>query len=133
MLRTATPVLGGQPWARRSRRLFALVAAVSSLVAPSVAQADTVTWATDLYAGPGQSFYSYQLVLLAGVYCHELDDGLKNIEVNAVTASKNLYGSWVSYQTDGYRSYAGQSNLYGACRNPHTVGYRFNAHDNYFI
>ena len=74
---------------------------------------------------------------LAGSYCHEMDTAhTRNIEIGAffdTSPSITQYGSWVSYQTHGLRSYAGNHILKGACRNPHTVSYYFNAHVNYYV
>lgn len=100
---------------------------------PSVAQAQTYHWASGLYTGPGQAWRDPQSWVLAGVYCHELDAFQRNIEIRATYPNGAAYGTWVSFTTDGYRSYAGQYVLSGACRNPHSVGYHINAHDNYFI
>lgn len=41
--------------------------------------------------------------------------------------------SAVSYQTEGYRSYAGQYVLRGAFRNLHTVPYSINSYGNYCV
>ncbi len=82
--------------------------------------------------GPDQALGNANWNYITGVYCHELDPNYtRNIEINAVWPQGGWYGNWVSYQTAGLRSYAGVYALRGACRNPHTVGYYFNAHDNY--
>lgn len=112
----------------------AVVVAAAAFVAPSAAQADTYKWANPQYIGGGVGLTDRYVWILAGVYCHELDGAnTRFIQINATYSNGTLYGSWVQYQTDGYRSYAGNYALAGACRNPHTVGYYFNAHDNYYV
>ncbi|MCW2997429.1 MAG: hypothetical protein JWQ20_1650 [Conexibacter sp.] len=114
------------------RALFGIVSAAAVAV-PSMAHAGTTHWAVSGYLSAGQSLYNPGYSSLLGVYCHELDGAqTRFIQINAVVAINGpLYGSWVQYTTDGYRAYSGNNYLHGACRNPHSVGYYYNAHDNY--
>ncbi|HEX8206191.1 MAG TPA: hypothetical protein VF587_09045 [Solirubrobacteraceae bacterium] len=117
----------------RGLRRVLVAVVVAGLMAPAAAQgADH--WANSDYLGPGWAKRNPFVNILAGVYCHELDSAYtRNIEINATWRDGTLYGSWVSFQTDGLRTYAGKYALSGACRNPHSVGYFFNAHDNYYV
>lgn len=111
------------------------IAVAAALAVPSSAQAGTIHWAVGSWLAAGQGLYNgVGYSLTSGVYCHELDpDYARQIQINAVWwDSAALYGSWVQYTTSGLRSYAGVNYLRGACRNPHSVGYAYNAHDNHY-
>jgi len=109
------------------------VAALGVLFTPANASAATYHWANgNIYLNNNGSARDPYSLLIWGVYCHEMDaNNVRNIHVNATWPSGALYGTWVSFQTAGYRSYAANNKLSGACRNPHSVGYWINAHDNY--
>lgn len=120
------------------QKIRATAAALGTAVALSIAipapAHATYHWASNAWLGPASAQRDQFVWVLAGVYCHELDSAhARKIQVNAVWQSNSLYGSWVDFWTDGYRTYAGQYALAGACRNPHSVGYPFNAHDNYYV
>lgn len=127
------------PLARRTRvrsagaKVVAGLAAIIALSVPSAAQAGTEHWAVNRYLGGGDNLADGAAPLLTGVYCHELDAShTRQIQINAIWASTlNWHGGWVQVTTHGLRSYGGTSYLHGACKNPHTVAYYFNAHDNY--
>ena len=113
------------PLARRTRvrsagaKVVAGLAAIIALSVPSAAQAGTEHCAVNRYLGGGDNLADGAAPLLTGVYCHELDAShTRQIQINAIWASTlNWHG--------------GTSYLHGACKNPHTVAYYFNAHDNY--
>lgn len=107
-------------------------ALAAGLLAPAAAQAGTHHWATALWIDAGQALRNPNWPLITGVYCHELDvTYTRQIQINATYPNGTLYGTWVQFATDGYRSYAGANYLSGACKNPHSVGYSFSAHDNH--
>lgn len=115
-------------------RIGMVVAAaiVAAFLIPASASAAADHWSVGQWLGGGAAGANPNTRLLTGVYCHELDSVYtRNIEINANWPFGGLYGSWVSYQTGGLRTYAGAYVLRGACYNPHSVGYAFNAHDNY--
>lgn len=108
-----------------------IVAAVGLLI-PSVAQAGTTHWANNLWLQGGHSLRDPATHILYGVYCHEFDyDNRRKIQINATYSVGSQYGSWVQFTTDGYRTYSNAYRLAGACRNPHSVAYHSDAHDNW--
>lgn len=114
--------------------IVAALAMAGVLAVPSSAQAFTHHWASYNWLGPGSALRDPFVWVLAGAYCHELDGAnTRKIQINATWNTGVLYGSWVDFWTEGLRTYAGNNALAGACRNPHSVGYSFNAHDNYYI
>lgn len=117
-----------------TKRRITIGLAAAALVAPTTAQAGTVHWASGEWLGSGQGLYNaLSYSALTGAYCHEMDPvNTRQIQINAMNWNGTaLWGSWVQYTTDGLRSYSGWNHLRGACKNPHSLGYSFNAHDNH--